>query len=80
MRGVKEITTVIVLKQTTALGPQTTVLARFNLVCFNATGEGGGDLLSIYFGLYYAVNKFVQLIILLCSGCFIMFMTLDGIH
>lgn len=35
MRGVKEMTTLIVLKQTTALGPERTVLARFNLVCFN---------------------------------------------
>lgn len=41
------MTTLIVLKQTTALGPERTVLARFNLVCLNVLmslgrRDGGG--------------------------------------
>lgn len=48
----KEMDAVIVLKQTTALGPQTTVLARFNLVCsmFNVTEGGEGGISNLFEG------------------------------
>lgn len=48
MREVKEMSRVIVLKQTAALGPQTTILARFNLVSDHVLMSGKGVRGALY--------------------------------